>query len=139
MNTPITFKGYQINSIRYFQNSEDSLDKDLEPVFEPDIECALNEEETKGIVEVSSKIQTEQRILEVSVTGYFDLNREYSDDIEELKAILIVNGGAIVLPYVRSISSMITALDSNQAIILPTVNVMELLKNKSEKKASQTD
>lgn len=132
MNTPITFQGYQINSIHYSQNSTDNLDKDLEPVFEPDFECALNEDETKGIVEVSSKIQTQQRILEVSVTGFFDLNREYSDDIEELKMSLIVNGGAIILPYVRSISSMITALDSNQAIILPTVNIIELIKNKNQ-------
>lgn len=132
MNTPITFQGYQINSIHYSQNSTDNLDKHLEPVFEPDFECALNEDETKGIVEVSSKIQTQQRILEVSVTGFFDLNREYSDDIEELKMSLIVNGGAIILPYVRSISSMITALDSNQAIILPTVNIIELIKNKNQ-------
>ncbi|MEK4150968.1 hypothetical protein AB6889_12110 [Carnobacterium maltaromaticum] len=131
MNTPITFKGYQINSINYLQN-EEHLDENFEPSFEPDFECSVDEEETKGMVEVISKIKTHQIILEVSVTGFFDLNREYSEDISELKRSLIVNGGAIILPYVRSISSIITALDSNQAVILPTVNVMELLRNKSE-------
>ncbi|EIP8075184.1 protein-export chaperone SecB [Enterococcus faecalis] len=55
------------------------------------------------------------------------MNKNYTDDKEEILNFLGLNGSAILLPYVRAIVSMLTTLDSNQAIVLPTINVMDLL------------
>lgn len=135
MNTPITFRGYQIESIDYCQNQELAKpNKQSKAQFEPEFEYSLNDEETKGIVKVTAKIQADSRSLKIVLVGFFDINQEYSDNIEQLKQYLVVNGGAIVLPYVRSIASMVTSLDSSESIILPTVNILEILEKKNEEK-----
>lgn len=131
MNTPITFKGYQIQTIKYSQTQEENVNC-IEPSFNPEVNFKLNKTEDKAIVDVSVDIEADKRKLEVSVLGFFDLNKDFCDDMEELKRYLVLNGGAIILPYVRSISSMVTALDSSQSFVLPTVNIEEVLKKQNE-------
>ncbi|HEL2473864.1 TPA: protein-export chaperone SecB [Streptococcus suis] len=60
--------------------------------------------------------------LTATITGYFDLNIE-----ENIFEVLYVNGTAILYPYLRSIVSIVSAIDSSEAMLLPTINVLELL------------
>ena len=62
--------------------------------------------------------------IKATITGFFDINTE-----ENISDILYVNGTAILYPYLRSIVSVVSALDSSEAMVLPTINVLELMKN----------
>ncbi|HEV1985281.1 TPA: hypothetical protein VYQ23_002154, partial [Streptococcus pneumoniae] len=46
---------------------------------------------------------------------------------ENITDILYVNGTAILYLYLRSIVSIVSAIDSSEAMLLPIINVLELL------------
>ena len=50
-------------------------------------------------------------------------------DNDKKREVLSVNGTAILYPYVRAITSVVTSQDTDPAIILPTVNTLNFLKN----------
>ncbi|CAG5149588.1 TPA: protein-export chaperone SecB [Streptococcus pneumoniae] len=60
--------------------------------------------------------------ISVTVIGYFEINID-----ENITDILYVNGTAILYHYLRSIVSIVSAIDSSEAMLLPTINVLELL------------
>ncbi|EDT98289.1 conserved hypothetical protein [Streptococcus pneumoniae MLV-016] len=60
--------------------------------------------------------------ISVTVIGYFEINID-----ENITDILYVNGTAILYLYLRSIVSIVSAIDSSEAMLLPTINVLELL------------
>ncbi|HFM9866359.1 TPA: hypothetical protein ACPXS6_001099 [Streptococcus pneumoniae] len=60
--------------------------------------------------------------MSVTVIGYFEINID-----ENITDILYVNGTAILYHYLRSIVSIVSAIDSSEAMLLPTINVLELL------------
>ncbi|HHQ3745458.1 TPA: hypothetical protein ACSPT8_001670 [Streptococcus pneumoniae] len=57
-----------------------------------------------------------------TVIGYFEINID-----ENITDILYVNGTAILYHYLRSIVSIVSAIDSSEAMLLPTIDVLELL------------
>jgi len=67
--------------------------------------------------------------LSLTISGFFC----FSDDTElpgsEKIKLIKMNGVAILLPYARSVVSMLTALDSPNAIVLPLMNVFEFMKD----------
>lgn len=124
MESPIIFKGYKINNIQY--ETHDS-DIELTENYKPEIEFGADDKFEKGIVQITSVLNTSERQITINVSGFFDINKNYTDDKNEILSFLGLNGSAILLPYVRAIVSMLTTLDSNQAMILPTINVVDLL------------
>ncbi|HEU4019352.1 Uncharacterised protein [Streptococcus pneumoniae] len=60
--------------------------------------------------------------ISVTAIGYFEINID-----ENITDILYVNGTAILYHYLRSIVSIVSAIDSSEAMLLPTINVLELL------------
>ncbi|EGO2718617.1 protein-export chaperone SecB [Enterococcus faecalis] len=121
---PIYFQGYKINSIKY---ETSDTDVELTEDYKPEIEFGIDEKFEKGTVKITSVMNTANRQITITVSGVFKINKNYTDDKEEILNFLGLNGSAILLPYVRAIVSMLTTLDSNQAIVLPTINVMDLL------------
>ncbi|KRM93594.1 hypothetical protein FC56_GL000310 [Lentilactobacillus senioris DSM 24302 = JCM 17472] len=53
--------------------------------------------------------------------GQFKIGDAVTDE-EEARKYLLTNGTAIMFPYVRSLVSMITALDKGDVTVLPTFN-----------------
>ncbi|OEZ34866.1 hypothetical protein A6B36_09575 [Lactiplantibacillus plantarum] len=63
--------------------------------------------------------------LTVTVAGIFSLNIDDYPKDAVLNA-LVVNGTAILYPYVRSIVSVLTSLGSENSVVLPTINTNNL-------------
>ena len=97
--------------------------------FKIDFQAGTTEDLKNGKVILTAKISDvkNHRRIEAKLSGYFDIN--IKEDIEEY---LVVNGTAILFPYLRSVVSMITSLDSSDAIVIPTVNVLELINRQKE-------
>ncbi|WP_262354570.1 hypothetical protein, partial [Streptococcus pneumoniae] len=77
-----------------------------------------------GAVKLSVSLVDKDAMKKISVTviGYFEINID-----ENITDILYVNGTAILYHYLRSIVSIVSAIDSSEAMLLPTINVLELL------------
>lgn len=122
------FKGYQIKNLKYGDTqfsskeiSEMSTD-DNGNAMELNVKIGYSSNLLEGIVELGINIynNVSKRSLNLEIVGEFDLSEDLSE--EEVEDLLSQNGTAILFPYLRSIVSIVTTLDSKDAIILPTIN-----------------
>lgn len=132
MEKPVIFlQKYELEEIIVSRNvTESDLEKDI---LNLDAKLALTEDKKQGAVKliVSLADRVHKKKIKATITGFFDINTEFFDinTEENISDILYVNGTAILYPYLRSIVSVVSALDSSEAMVLPTINVLELLKN----------
>ena len=124
MEAILKFTGYKIVNLEYSRDI-DLLDKD-ENELEVGVGTAISDDGEQGQVKISvTALDVEnKRTVKAEVLGSFDFL-----DVEDKERTLAVNGTAILYPYVRAIISTITTQDSLNAIILPTVNTLNFLKN----------
>lgn len=114
----IEFEAYRIINIDY--KAYDDL-KDLEEFAEDKSALSawvgIDEEEEHAQIKLKAVVSDEDnlRSITVEVAGAFKIN-----DKNDVKSHLTSNGTAILLPYLRSIVSMISSFDNKNAILLPT-------------------
>lgn len=126
MNKPvISFEKYEILSIDYKKYDEQTVD---EANISTEVSMGISEGLEAGKVEIDASVSDpiNNRNINVKVRGYYIINEDLG--LEKIKMFLAQNGTAILYPYVRSIVSMVSSLDSETTILLPTINT-----NKSSK------
>lgn len=125
---------YAIEEIKYIRNDYDgSVAPDK---FQFGVEIALSDSLDAGKVTLEALVpdDKEERQISVRISGYYKINESFvHGEVDKIKELLSVNGTAILLPYLRSVVSMVSTLDGD-SIILPTLNVFELLKESEKNK-----
>lgn len=125
MDPVISFRGYTIETLNYSKGSY-KFTKDLEIKeglgINLSVNCGITENLKNGQVILKVQLREDERDLNIvlEVHGDFEINNISNE--EEIKNYLAVNGTAILYPYIRSILSMVSSLDSERAIVLPTIN-----------------
>lgn len=123
MNKPvINLKRYEIDNLLV---SRDLTSDDYESeTFNFDAKVGHTDDYTHGAVKLSVSLVDKDAMKKIAVTviGYFEINID-----ENIIDVLYVNGTTILYPYLRSIVSIVSAIDSSEAMLLPTINVLELL------------
>ncbi|WP_338779567.1 protein-export chaperone SecB [Metabacillus sp. FJAT-52054] len=105
---------------------------DPEIGFEVEVLIAQSDE-TKGIIKLECHINDELPLeevpfnLKVVLLGHF--KTEQGDKFENY----ILNAISILFPYMRAHISTLTAISGQRPLMIPSVNVVELLKEKAEK------
>lgn len=123
MNKPvINLQKYEVDELlisRDFTKNDHDKKK-----LKLDAQVGTTDDNTQGAIKLSVSLIDEniRKKLSATITGYFEINIE-----ENILDILYVNGTAILYPYLRSIVSIVSAIDSSEAMLLPTINVLELL------------
>lgn len=120
----LKFNGYKIVNLVYSRDINISEKKENE--LEVKVGTAISDDEEQGQVRISVEAfdVENKRTVKAEVLGSFDFI-----DVEDKERTLAVNGTAILYPYVRAVISTVTTQDSLNAIILPTVNTLNFLKN----------
>lgn len=106
-------------------------DKDLELELQSNISKRNNK--SKSDKESYYKVtlllkgkKTEEYIMEIKLSGFFSIDSDY-----ELKNELITkNSVAILMPYLRSQVSILTAQPEVEPVVLPPFNINKMLDNK---------
>lgn len=135
-NSPvISLKGYKINKLSYNCYSSDESESLGESTTE--VKCGLTSDFTNGQIILSNRfIDTENnREISVELIGYFEISKNLTDE-EKIQEFLSINGTAILYPYLRSIISVVTSLDSENVLLLPTVNILDMLSETDSEKHS---
>lgn len=105
-------------------------------------ETAYNEETNAGrltlILSVIENHPAYDRFIDLEIEGYFKYDTNImelsEDEFNEYQGLLQINGTAIILPYIRSYVSNLTAFDNvTQHLLIPTVNVYDLYKEMGDK------
>lgn len=125
MNKPvITLQRYEVDQLLI---SRELTERDCdEETFDLDANVGIAPDKAHGIIKLNVSLIDKdiKKKLLATITGYFEINIE-----ENIIDVLFVNGTAILYPYLRSIVSIVSAIDSSEAMLLPTINVLELLAN----------
>ncbi|RHW49739.1 hypothetical protein DS831_06135 [Bombilactobacillus bombi] len=122
----IDFSGYRINDLKYKNISEEKFKNDNPEV---NVRTALNMERLLGSVRMKASFYNSEngyRYYSIEIDAFFEIREDISE--EEAKKYVAVNGSAMLYPYLRSITSVITSLDNEDAITLPSLNFEDMYK-----------
>lgn len=85
-------------------------------------------------VEVKLSGEKEQEYTtEIIIIGIFSVSSENGISSEVKKSLITMNAVAILLPYLRSEMSLLTAQPETDSVVLPPINVKALIENANEK------
>lgn len=133
----LTFNGYSVDNFTYKRNYsfDDSSNEDIKLKFKVNAESKMNSEKTEALTKVNCTVFDEDFsdnkspfFLEISISGHFELgdtNGEMTMETFELNAV------TILLPYLRSCITSFTAQAGISAVILPPVNVFQIMEEKN--------
>lgn len=106
----------------YFERNGMKNDEKLELSFSVSVGTNItNQNEKKVSLSVKGN-KAEEYVFEVQATGYFTYEGDSND------AIIQQNAVAIVMPYVRSEISLLTAQPGVEPVVLPPFNIVEMMK-----------
>lgn len=72
----------------------------------------------------------EEYTLEISLSGFFSIVNDDDLDDEAKKALVTKNSVAILMPYLRSQISLLTAQPDTECVVLPPFNINKMLDKK---------
>ena len=130
----LKFKRYLVNSIDFKYNSEYTGGKTKMDVdFGHQVAVKNNEARVSLRCMLFRKAKKEEKPfhLEVQMTGIFEFQTELEG--EELNNILRQQAINILFPYLRALISNITGNTGLPPIILPLINVNQLIQNQFER------
>ncbi|WP_258115338.1 protein-export chaperone SecB [Levilactobacillus yiduensis] len=127
----IQFEGYEVTQMHYEKNKNFKRPENgklkIAPLFSVNVE-EKNDNESAVLLSVSLEKGAPFN-LQVSIEGLFKYNAEEDKSDFGKNNLFSTNAVAILFPYLRSCVSALTNLSNDApALILPTMNIVELLK-----------
>lgn len=131
----LRFHNFSIDEMIYKRNNDFSQsDREIDLDFDFEASAILSEEKERAIITLTTEIFNEDFVdnefpfyLKTTIRGFFTCSEDVN--IKDFQ----FNGMAILLPYVRSIITSVTAQAGINPVILPPINVYKVF-NKSEAK-----
>ncbi|WBB04857.1 protein-export chaperone SecB [Lactiplantibacillus plantarum] len=123
--TIINFEKYIIEKYSYHQIVSSKKENKNQSPVKTQVESGTTSDTRSGKISITVIYKSVPHDLTVTVAGIFSLNIDDYPKDAVLNA-LVVNGTAILYPYVRSIVSVLTSLGSENSVVLPTINTNNL-------------
>ncbi len=101
-------------------------DKKLEIKFHSSVAQRQGEEFYKVTLVLNGN-KPDEYIFEISLTGFFKLEEEQALSEDVKKALVTKNTVAILMPYLRSEVSLLTAQPGMECVVLPAFNINSIL------------
>ena len=102
-----------------------------EKEFELEIQSTISQQEGKNSYQVTLELmgnKPEEYHLGISLTGFFSIEAEELLPEETRNALITRNTVAILMPYLRSEVSLLTAQPGMECVVLPAFNINEMLR-----------
>lgn len=101
---------------------------DREPAFSFEISAAKrNDEDVYKVTIVMSVEKEKEYEIKISLSGFFSINTNALDDNTDIAELISKNTVAILMPYMRSELSLLTAQPGMECIVMPPINVNALM------------
>ncbi|ACV60979.1 hypothetical protein Dtox_0015 [Desulfofarcimen acetoxidans DSM 771] len=132
------FIDYKVDYINFKLNSGFTFEEPIDIDFDLRVEMAFNSEKPKGKITINAIVfdnAEENRFpffLDIAVTGLFA--GEDGMPIEEFRKYCETSGTAAMFPFLRSAIADITRTANIESLILPIINIRNLMKKDVESK-----
>ena len=127
----LQFEGYKVNHLYFEENNDCTTTKcNICPEFKHQINQISDKdfEVVLGCRIISTEENPFPFSTEVIITGNFSID----SDAEDKEVLLNENSVAILFPYLRSTLSMLVLNANHKPLVLPTLNIVEVLKRATE-------
>lgn len=105
---------------------------DNELVFNMQVQISSNEQkEYKVTLIIEGNKEEEYRFL-ISVSGYFMFEQKDSLNEKKIEELISRNAVAILMPYLRSEVTLLTAQPETDSVVLPPFNINKMMESKNE-------
>lgn len=143
-NPAIQIKAYRITNVNYHQYDTEAeisaLKSDKTELQKNGLEMrySISRDDDIGIIEMTTNLlfEEQKKMINITVNGLFHYREDINDN-EEKKKLLMINGAAMIYPYLRSTVSMIVSMDNPLTTVLPSLNFVEQFKNFNEKEQDE--
>lgn len=100
-----------------------------QPSYSIETHFARNQQENIYRVTLILKCdKKDEYTFEISLTGYFSFDSQDEMDEDEKNELISKNAVAIIMPYMRSQVSLLTAQPEVDCVVLPPFNINNMLK-----------
>ena len=105
----IKFESYNIDKFIYSHNPIE--DMDFKEDFNLDISPSLTDDLSSGLLTVEAKIKAKDKYIFIRLRAFFSIGQQLKEEgvQENIERFLVINGTAIVFPYLRSTISMVSS------------------------------
>lgn len=132
------FEDYKINSIEFKRNDRFQYQDPLDIKFGLGVGISLENERVAGRVTIDLNVfENAEEInypfsLKISISGYFSTDDECKMPRDKFEEYCKINGTAAMFPFLRSAVADITKAANMEPLVLPLVNIHNLIKNAEE-------
>ena len=110
----------------YFERKGFKNENELELNVQIEVGEVIDSEIYKVTVTMNGEKKDEYDFI-VQITGFFSLEGVNDQTLKDV--LLTQNAVAILMPYIRSQISLLTAQPDVDCVVLPPINIMELVKD----------
>lgn len=101
---------------------------DKEPTFSFEISVGKRNDEDIYKVTIIMTVEKEKEYeIEISLSGFFSINTNALDENADISELISKNTVAILMPYMRSELSLLTAQPGMECIVMPPINVNTMM------------
>ena len=100
--------------------------------IEFNLQVLINKKQNEEIYRVTLILtgnKEKEYALEIALSGYFSFDASEELDVEMKNTMINQNAVAILMPYVRSQVSLLTAQPEVDCVVLPPFNIVKMMKN----------
>lgn len=100
-------------------------DKELN--FKMQVQVGTSEEGIYKVTLVLFAQKDEEYTAEISLSGFFNIESDGNEDNPEVQDLINKNAVAILMPYLRSELTLLTAQPDTESVVLPPFNINKML------------
>ena len=127
---------FELNPKFLGSKNDKSVDSDIGTDLKFEVGILINKnDDSQGIIRLSCEINTDDIeespfFMEVTIIGEFSTDEEKFEDF-------VINSVSLLFPYLRAHISTVTSISGVDPVIIPAVNIMDLLKESEENEESE--
>lgn len=131
-NCVLTLENMVFDKISFVRKDFES---DSEPVFSFQISAGKRNNEDIYKVTIVMSVEKEREYeIEISLSGFFSVNTDAMEKDTDITALISKNTVAILMPYMRSELSLLTAQPGMECIVMPPINVNAMMEQSKKMK-----
>lgn len=91
------------------------------------VQIGMNEEEIFKVTLDLNGEKSEEYDIQIVVSGYFTINHSQDLENDVIRDLINKNSVAILMPYLRSELTLLTAQPDTDSVVLPAFNINKML------------
>ncbi len=103
---------------------------DNELKFELQVQIGRSEDGDYKVTLTLKGDKAEEYLFEVSLSGFFEIDNSEALDHKTTQDLINKNAVAILMPYLRSEVTLLTAQPDTESVVLPPFNINRMMDNK---------